>query len=574
MKWTWVLSLPLFGGIGGGFSSCSDMLDPESDLVMYQEGNKLSTVNDTLYSVIGVVNCMQQLADRTNLLGEVRGDLVSVTTDATTDLQALADFTAGTDNQYNVPEDYYAVINNCNYFIQTADTSYTKQGQKVFEREMAVMHTFRAWAYLQLALNYGDVPFYTEFLGTEKAAQAVMKQPAKSLNEICNWLIDDLTPWATTLPLSYGDMNSMPSEKFFIPVRVMLGELCLWSGRYAEAAQWYHDYLNDFDTPRPISCSYFTQWSTADNPATAIITSYNSIFSTVQNQEVLSFIPMESTVFDGTVSYLPDLYNSTDDNDYYFELTYSRALVELSAAQNYRYVYEDRNTFQRDTVNMSADSITTLITDEKRLGDLRLYATVSETVHASSSSSTYNTMRQTISKIKEDYVILYRLGTIYLHYAEALNRAGCPTAAFAVLKYGLSNETLVRTSGNVIADAEWTQSSGLFSFSQLNFTKTNTCGIHSRGCGDTEANNEYAIPALTSAADTADWVEDRIIDELALEDCFEGQRFYDLMRVALRRGDNSYLADRIATRNGAGQADDALRSRLMQTSNWYLPLRK
>lgn len=552
--------------------SCEDMLDPESDLVMYEKDNRLNSVNDTLYSVMGVVNLMQKVADRTNLLGEVRGDLVTVTADASTDLQALADFTADTDNSYNKPQDYYAIVNNCNYFIQTADTSYTKQGQKVFEREMAVMHTFRAWAYLQLAINYGEVPFYTEFLGTEKAAEEVSKQPYKSIDEICSWLIEDLTPWATVLPLDYGSISSNASKSFFIPTRVMLGELCLWSGRYREAAQWYHDWLTDTDNPHPITRSNAAAWSTIANPSTMMSLGHSNAFSS--RSEWVAFIPMESNAFDGTISYLQDLYNSTEDNDYYFELTYSNALVNLSAEQAYYYVYEENNV--RDTVCMTADSIVdTYITDRKQVGDLRLYNIVQERANNQSSSSKYNTSYQNIRKFQSDHVILYRLPIVYLHYAEALNRAGYPSAAFAVLKYGLSTETLNRAAEYPIADAELESIGNLITFSQYTFTSANTWGIHSRGCGDAEANPEYVIPtSCASSSDSIAWVEDRIVDELALEGCFEGQRYYDLLRVATRRGDASYLADRVAARNGATDIDNTLRARLLQTSNWYLPLRK
>lgn len=552
-------------------TGCEDMLDPESDMVMYEEDNRLNTVNDTLYSVMGVVTLMQKVADKTNLLGEVRGDLVTLTADATTDLQALADFTAGTDNAYNQPQDYYAIINNCNYFIQTADTSYVKRGQKVFEREMAVMHTFRAWAYLQLAINYGQVPFYTEFLGTEKAAEEVMKQPFKGVKEICDKLIDDLTPWATVLPLDYGSIAELSSEKFFIPTRLMLGELCLWAGRYREAAQWYHDFLTDTDNPHPIYKSGAVYWSTETNPSSTIFVSYSSAF-TITSNECLAFIPMEENIFDGTVSELKDLYNSTSDNDYYFGITYSPALVDLSASQAYYYEYEENMT--RDTVCMTSDSIVSTITDRKKIGDLRLYGSVNESSLYSSGSSKYNDTYQTIRKFQQDHFCLYRLPIIYLHYAEALNRAGFPTAAFAVLKYGISDETLNRTTGNPISESERANSGNLLTFSQYTFTADNTWGIHSRGCGDAEVNPEYEIPVLAAASDTADWVEDRIIDELALEGCFEGQRYYDLLRVALRRGDAAYLADKVANRNGADQTDAALRSKLLQTSNWYLPLRK
>ena len=66
--------------------------------------------------------------------------------------------------------------------------------------------------------------------------------------------------------------------------------------------------------------------------------------------------------------------------------------------------------------------------------------------------------------------------------------------------------------------------------------------------------------ALATRQDTVNYqiplVENMIIDEMALEGAFEGYRFYDLMRVALRRGDPSYLAAPIARRNG--EADNAL----------------
>jgi hypothetical protein len=59
-----------------------------------------------------------------------------------------------------------------------------------------------------------------------------------------------------------------------------------------------------------------------------------------------------------------------------------------------------------------------------------------------------------------------------------------------------------------------------------------------------------------------------ILDELALETAFEGNRFQDLMRIAIRRNDPSILADRVASKKGS--VDAALQATLMNRDNWYL----
>ena len=550
-------------------TSCAGMLENDSDLIMTPDQNSLSSPNDTIYSVIGTISLMQRVADRTNILGEVRGDLVSCTTDASVQLQNLAAYDFDELGDYNRVADYYAIINNCNYFINKVNLEYVKRGQAVFLKEYAVMKTYRAWAYLQLAINYGQVPFFTDFLATEAAGQEVMQQSKKDINFICDYFITDLAPYIETPFPDYGNIAGTPCSEFFIPVRAMLGELCLWAGRYQQAAQYYHDFFNARGEERPMYDNAIS-WSVQTIGDLTRLRDGRSILST---SEAFSAIPMEETQSDGTISRLEDLYSSTDNNRGFFQLTRSAALTELSASQNYCYVYVNTELNERDTIIVHKGDTT--FNDKKMAGDLRLYSDLSETYTISSSTTDYNHYYQKCYKMSNAGMPIMRLTQLYLHYAEALNRAGFPSAAMLILKRGVCTEYIEQ----YVTAHERQKAGTLLDFNATYFTRERASGIHSNGCGEADADTTYVLPmpaaAMASAEDTIQYqiplVEDMIMDEAALECSFEGSRFGDLQRIALRRSDPAYLADRVAMRTG--ELNTTLQDKLKTPANWYLPLK-
>jgi len=548
-----LLALGLTTGLS---TSCTET---DSELVSFVEDNSLSTPNDTVYSLIGIVNKMQAIADRTVLLGELRGELTSLTSDANLNLQDIANFTADASNPYNDARDYYAIIQNCNYFLAKADTTLTKRGAKVFEKEYAVISTYRAWTYLQLALNYGSVPFFTEPLLTEKEADP-SRFPHYDVKQIADYFITDLAPYVDTEYPKYGSMGGFNSEKFYIPVRVLLGDLCLWAGRYEEAAKYYHAYLTKQGDYHVLPTAS-VEWR--DFEFQGISDSYASQFS--GNSNVLTFIPMHDEEYDGIISYLNDVFNSTADNNYFYQATHSAAHDELSKSQLYTLVNIDPVSQLPDTIHPGDEIV---YDNETMRGDLRLQSIYSLR-NAPSSSSAYSSLRQTVYKYRStDYVPLYRIQHVYLRFAEALNRAGYPESAFAVLKYGLCKYNI----DLYISEAEREAAGDLLSFSEYYFTRENTAGLHSRGSGRADANTEYAIPELASKSDSILFVENAICDEMGLETATEGLRFYDLMRLSMHRNDPTFLANKVASRNGSVNFDSKLYAILSDSKNWYLPL--
>lgn len=562
MKISFLKGLFLTATISVCLASCEHMMETESSLLTYPEEHELATSADTVYSVIGIMNKIQALADRSVLLGELRADLVDVNENTISSLREIANFDISEENPYNEPKDYYAVINNCNYFLQKVDTVLRKRNEPVFLKEFAAVKSFRAWTYLQLVLNYGKVPFYTEALLTE--ADAARNFPEYGIAEVCAYFIDDLLPYINVELPGYGSIADLDSRLFYVPIRLLLGDLCLWSERYGEAAAYYHDYLNEEELYTGTYRIEFTE-EDLQFEGKILSNSYGGMFSNLSTgADVLAVIPMDSSVSSNAYSQLRNYFNSTIHNELEFQLLPSLRLQEISASQ----------VFCRAKQN-GAPSYAPLANEENPLlaGDLQLQAYWSKTMVEGEEI-------QTIMKFTTDHVFTYRKGLIYLRYAEALNRAGYPESAFAILKYGLNNTNLTR----FVSPGEYEVESGinpLLAFNPTLFNNMNTLGIHSRGSGDSEYNEFYILPtppdSLDSRQDTLDYriekVEELIITEMALETALEGHRFYDLMRVALRRGQEAYLAEKVALRKGSNNRDDVLYNSLLNKNNWYLKMK-
>ena len=322
------------------FMSCGKMLETDSEMVEFAGDNTLDTPEDTLYSVMGIIRGMQVVADRTILLGEIRADLMQVNESATTDIKALANVPMTDEaNIYNRISDYYAIINNCNYYIANVDPNAQRLSKLIFKREYIAVKVYRAWTYLQLAKIYGKVPLVLNPLLTLDEAQQAMNTNYTDIQGICDYFINDLSQYVggkddeeMEYP-QYGDVYGEDSRKFFIPLRVILGEMCLWTGRYTDAARYLHDYLTKTSRPMPVYSGAMS-WIVdgGDLNFTTAIPS-NGILSSLINSrsdEYITFIPMETTEFDGVKSLLSNVYESTLTNNYYAQVSPSAALKKMT----------------------------------------------------------------------------------------------------------------------------------------------------------------------------------------------------------------------------------------------------
>lgn len=137
----------------------------------------------------------------------------------------------------------------------------------------------------------------------------------------------------------------------------------------------------------------------------------------------------------------------------------------------------------------------------------------------------------------ESDIPLYRAADIHLLFAEALNRTDSSDIALAIMNKGYTK-----------------------------FKGWASCfGVRQR------ANLKPVV--VPTDANLVEYVEDAIIQERAMELAFEGKRWTDLMRVARRRG-TSYLADKVAAKYSDPSTAEAVRNKLNNEANWYLPFKK
>ena len=625
--------------LAGGFTACEDMLDVSSTSIQYEDQHTLNSAGDSLYSVVGILSKLQNIADRTVLLGELRADLVTDNENTEKDLRELINHEVKAGNAYLDYSDYYAVINNCNYYLSKVDTSVVVSGQKVMLKEVAVVKGIRAWTYMQLALIYKSVPFITEpILSLQDAEKAEKECEYKNLEEMCDYFIPELLSLVNIDFPDYGLIDDYDSQQFFFPVRLLLGDMYLWKGLYAQAIEQYAHFAYEEN----LTTAMYGVYPSSFSPHTNDIVGPTWFFS---SQEFITVIRMASSKLNGTISNLENIFSPTDINEGRRAVSPSRSWKELSEKQMF--------SFQGDA------------TDKVRYltcGDLR----AAGTYYSEWSDGTFRPDRVTSSDswyhvdvdnkylINSKYgrstmlgvpnsIVIYRVGNVFLRMAEAINRAGAPNIALAILKQGVSEIRPILEGGFT------------FVVPTDDFNAAGVMGIHSRGSGTSAANERYVadysdfdfsvepdeitlmkidtvipdpkkprrkiatvriasyygseysnladgyipvdsvvtegekyvtnnVDKIQYRTDTikyrylsngylVDKVELMIVDEMALETAFEGHRFYDLMRVAMRREDPAFLADRIARRAGeeAGR-DEVLFNKLNDPTydSWYL----
>lgn len=564
-----------------GLFSCKKAFDITPKNVV-DKAHAYRDVNDADAAVIGIYGQVMRLSSQYVILNELRGDLMDVTPNADQYLDQINTFNVGAANPYADPKPFYQVILNCNDALKNFDLMLqdNRMSSADYTLRYSTIGAIRSWLYLELGIQFGNVPYVTSSLDNVDEVNDANNFPRLSLDQ----LLDSLIRFTESLPYKdpFPDGTSLlttvdgySTQKFFIPIKCLLGDLYLWKGDYTDAAANYHYMMNYADVLYPAENS--EQWyETYKIAYTANINGANwlNIFSQpygerYSNYEIMWDLPFDQN-FDPTNPFI-DLF-SNNGTDY--KLKPSQLAINDWNAQT-----RNDNTpgdFRGENASW------------KMAGGVPV---INKFVTNYSPLSPFAT---------NDKWILYRAATLHLRYAEAANRDNRNELAFALLNWGLKytfDPAHLNTAHDSRDVGAIEQSFGApydFDARQGDYPNYRMGWYRNVGIRGRISLPLHVIDSLRyfdmASTDSLKPVidrqgltlltEDHIIDEDGLELAFEGDRWPDLLRIARRREKEqagtgaAFLAEKIAAKfTAAGEPGMAstVSAKLSNPLNWYLP---
>jgi hypothetical protein len=449
--------------------------------------------------------------------------------------------------------------------------------------------------YLQLGIHFGQVPYVTDALENVDALKDESKFPRLPFDQLLDKLIASLKDQfldnypsssaitgATNTSLN-TTVDGYPTNLFFINKRCLLGDLNLWRGKYTDAATQYRyvtetGYRNEggagntsFWQYKATFSNFRITYTRAGDERTLLddntsVGGWRSIFGspatsgTDVNSEWIWWLPFDRN-FKPTNPFI-DLFSNQGGR---YLITASKLAMDNwnSQTQSNGFPYDARGRLTVRNINGQPVIMK------------HLYYYLDGT-----------TLLPANILQKQGRWMLYRTGVLNLRFAEAACRDNYVDVAYALTNAGVINvfsgifptPVITGTGRNIPTDVTAIQQTGKpapYDLDARNGDVPNYRAPWHRQIGTRSRANLVDLPAALVLNRDMIGMENAIIDEAGLELAYEGHRWGDLLRVALRRNEPSFLADKIyekLQRDGNPAASTA-RAKLLSTNGMYLPFK-
>lgn len=543
-------------------ASCSKLVEVSPKDVLEQK-NMYRDVFDADAAVIGVYGKFMNLATPYIVLNEVRADLMSTTATSDEYLKQLNEHDVKEGNPYADPKPFYTVILNCNDVMANFDIMLRDKKLKQDEYNMRYsdIAALRSWVYLQLGIQFGSVPYVTDPLSSTADMQNVALMPRVPFNQLLDELIKTMEaipyrkPYAATSSL-VATVDGYTTNRFYINKEALLGELYLWKNDYHKAASVLKSLMETGGTGDLYNYR-LTGSSKADNNDLAV--GYVRYREEDEGQLIDNnsqgwrsmFARDEDAMFDREwIWYLP-FNKSFDPVDPFINLFSNRGGSYMLKPSQYALdtwnTQVQKNDFSYDARGkvFSARAI-----DGQPVVMKYLYNYLNGT-----GFTPLNVFE------KNGKWFLYRAASLHLEFAEAANRDNHNGLAYAIVNQGLT------TIPNKITGEGFPY--------DFDARKSDNPKITGDWCLNVGIRGRANLYSQTVAGDSTLSIEEGIVSEAGLELASEGRRWSDLVRIASRRNDASFLANKVyekLVREKNPRATE-VRDKLMNKDNWYLPFK-
>lgn len=585
--------------------------------------NHYQNVYDANAAVIGIYGKFLGIADRYIVLNELRADLMSPTTNADQYLQQLSNHTETADNPWIDPKPWYNIILNINDAMSHFNDMYKtgKLSKSDYQERYLDIGALRCWIYLQLGTMYGDnVIYVTDPIASLDDLKDKSKFPSMKFQDLITTLLKFMTDGATLIngttkhypyttysasnPIT-GSTNSslntsvdgFATNLFFINKNALLGDLCLWAGKYNDASTAYR-YLADYGVVvngNTGAVQYYEQFrvvaqggdlSTVSTGGLSI--SYGSPAG-VPDSTQLSNPLYDSNTLGWRQIFGDPTISTNSSTELIWQLPFTPAFqptdpfIDLFSNRGGKYLL----TASKRMMNLWDGTVTTNETPAIETNGYPFDARRRIAVKNLDGSPvimkqlyyylTGTTLMPTNILQKSGRWTLYRSGVLQQHFAEAALNDGQLKLSYALLNKGVGT---VFAPATLPADRTNTMQTFLpppYDMDARSGGPQNYHGPWYRETGTRTRAKLTNLPnSLFDPAADPKILENAIIEESARELSFEGYRWGDLLRVALRRNSPDFLAAKVRDKlraDGKNGEADAAYAKLTAPNGYYLPFK-
>lgn len=573
------------------FSSCKDFYNPEQPINITDD-----KLFDNWYeyrsAAMGLYGLQQQLVEQILILGELRGDLLTITKNANADMIEVYNFNVSKENKYASPTNFFKLISSSNNLIRVLQ----REHPEVIDPKNSIISNYdrlygealcmRAWAYFNAVRIYGKVPFIHESLTSIDEVESFLESTETYIDSIDivfdrdGYHNDTIYNKPVTLEKQYFDegliidyfTNELETKVKEVGVNHYIDnndntwEVTIWN-THAMNTLLGLMYLTQGDLTK--ATNYFEKivYLPSDNYRYQLdksfsLKSWRNIFANIDIREHIYTLWFNKS--NQQQHNLQRIFEPRLPNQYMLKPT-RKAILNWetiwagSTPGDYNRGYGVSYVYLREGVAIPIEDIQKMLylksQDDFRSADLI-------TADADTVVWKYSWNKNIFDQ--DANFILYRAAGVHLWLAEAY--------IYRVYQRNETVSTFTTNTLNIVNNGS--NYSTVLNRPQLGIR--GRVGFPAIVVGNINVMRDPFTNKIIGEIDLTgnflgvqELLEGYILDEKARELAYEGERFYELMRAAKRRNDPSFLAN-IVSQKYPKEKRAEIYNLLLDEKNWYI----